>query len=202
MRFRPGERDPAAKDGRGVYWKIGLTVRDLDYAVSGLKTLGVTTSTPHQFRDIGYLCHLTDPSGSPIELLQQGFEGRASEAGAGHPVGGQATLAHLTFRTRNIMESDELFIRRLGMRRISRQPVDDLDFELHFYSGVDDAPPDPALDARLVREWLWRRPYAVIEVQYLKGKREPLAGAEVSGFERFLLDNDRVVAAAELSRFA
>ena len=31
-------------------------------------------SDPTQFYDIGYLCHLTDPDGFSIELLQHTFE--------------------------------------------------------------------------------------------------------------------------------
>ena len=34
---------------------------------------GITVSNPSQFLDIGYLCHLTDPEGRSIELLQHSF---------------------------------------------------------------------------------------------------------------------------------
>ena len=87
---------------RDFYWKIGITVRDLDCAVAFLQRRGWPVPMPGQFRDIGYLCHLTDPQGFAIELLQHGFEGRHSAAGNGHPVGGQATLAHITLRVNDI----------------------------------------------------------------------------------------------------
>ena len=200
--FRSGERVSARPGAQGVYWKIGLTVRDLDHAVAGLGRLGVDVSAPRQFRDIGYLCHLADPSGLSIELLQQGFEGRAEPAGAGHPVGGQGTLAHLTFRTRDIAASDALFIDELGLTRVSRQPVDDLDFELHFYSGVEETPPEPDIAAVGNREWLWRRPHAMIEVQHLKSAEGPLVPALGSGFESVAFDDGRRFSAACLADFS
>ena len=34
---------------------------------------GTAVSVPTQFRDIGYLCHMADPEGRSIELLQHSF---------------------------------------------------------------------------------------------------------------------------------
>ena len=58
--------------------------------------------------------------------------------------------------------------RRLGMRLMSRQPVHDRGFCLYFYGWSDEALPDPDLEAVANREWLWSRPYALVELQHLE----------------------------------
>lgn len=152
----------AQKDGR--YWKIGLTMPDLDRAVACLDKIGWPVSRPRQFLDIGYMCHLTDPAGLPIELLQQGFEGRAENGPPGHDIGAQATLAHLTLRAATRAAADREW-QGAGMTLISVQPVPSHGFTLYFYASRDEAPPDPDLTAVANREWLWRRPYTLVEAQ-------------------------------------
>lgn len=157
---RSGQRD--------VYWKIGITVRDLDVAVAHVRQAGWPVSDPVQFRDIGYLCHLRDPDGFSVELIQQGFEGHAKPVGDGHPVGVQATLAHLTLRITDLPAARRVFEDRLGMRLMSVQPVGDLDFCLYFFGWSDEDPPHADLQAVENREWLWARPYALVELQCLE----------------------------------
>ena len=36
--------------------------------------LGTNVSSPLQYKDTGYLCHLADPDGFSLELLQHTFE--------------------------------------------------------------------------------------------------------------------------------
>ncbi|MCV6587261.1 MAG: VOC family protein [Marinibacterium sp.] len=167
LRFCAADVTPASPEATDLYWKIGLTLRDLDHAVAAARGAGAVISTPRQFRDIGYLCHLRDPAGLGIELLQQGFAGRAAPAGPGHPVMGQGILAHLTLRARNLQAAQDLLGRRMGMRLISVQPVRDLGFTLYFYTWSDAALPDPDLTAVGNREWLWRLPDTLIELQHL-----------------------------------
>ena len=68
---------PAARyrHSRGdLYWKIGVTLPDVDLARESLMAAGIEVSAPRQFRDIGYLCHVEDPDGFQIELLQHRFQ--------------------------------------------------------------------------------------------------------------------------------
>ncbi len=175
------------------YWKIGITVRDLDRAVAYLRDQGWPVSDPRQFRDIGYMCHLTDPQGFAIELLQQGFEGNASPAGDGHPIGGQATLAHLTFRITDLASARRFCETQLGMRLMSVQPVPERGFTLYFYAWSDEALPDPDLEAVANREWLWARPYTLLELQHwetgLESVRKTAPGE--AGFTAFGYGNHR-----------
>ncbi|MEM6462817.1 MAG: VOC family protein [Pseudomonadota bacterium] len=162
-----GARQDYIAEPDALYWKIGITVRDLDAAVISLQQWGHDVTDPRQFRDIGYMSHLRDPQGFSIELLQQGFEGRAQPAGNGHPVGGQATLSHITLRVNNIEAARLHCENRLGMRLMSVQPVDDYGFSLYFFCWSNERLPKSDLEAVENREWLWARPYALLELQHI-----------------------------------
>ena len=162
--FRETPVAPHVATGNSRYWKIGLTLPDLDRAVAHLDRIGWPVSRPRQFLDIGYMCHLTDPSGLPIELLQHGFEGRAAAGPDGHDIGAQATLAHLTLRADTGAAADAEWL-GAGMTLLSIQPVPDFGFTLYFYARSDETPPEPDLTAVANREWLWRRLYTLVEVQ-------------------------------------
>jgi catechol-2,3-dioxygenase len=151
----------------GFYWKIGITVKNLDVAVAWLRQQGVGVSPPRQFLDIGYLCHLQDPCGFTIELLQQGFEGREQPVAGGHPLGAQATLAHITLRVTDIHRAQQYLVSQLGMRLMSVQMVGDYNFCLYFYTWSDEALPHADVESVANREWLWARPYPFIELQHL-----------------------------------
>lgn len=165
LRFKQADVAPHEADKASRYWKIGLTMPDLDRAVAHLDRVGWPVTRPRQFLDIGYMCHLTDPSGLPVELLQQGFEGRAEAGPPGHDIGAQATLAHLTLRAETRQAADREWAEGAGMKLLSVQPVPSHGFALYFYATTDDTPPDPDLTAVANREWLWRRPYTLVEVQ-------------------------------------
>lgn len=201
-----GSETACRSEQRDFYWKIGITVRDLDIAVAHVRREGWSVSDPVQFRDIGYLCHLRDPDGFAVELLQQGFEGRAKPIARGHPIGGQATLAHLTLRVTDLDAAREVFENRLGMRLMSVQPVSDLGFCLYFYGWSDDTLPDESLTAVENREWLWARPYTLVELQHLELPGTALRMAEPGearfcgiGYAESLGDVIRYVSASSLA---
>ena len=169
------------------YWKIGITLRDLDAAVSFLRDQGLAVSDPVQFRDIGYMSKIFDPKGFTIELLQQGFKGHEKQLAHGHPVGSQAILAHITLRVTDLAAAKYFFEDGLGMRLMSVQPVREHGFCLYFYSWSDVTLPDPDLEAIENREWLWSRPYTFIELQHLENTSTPplKTSADMSGFDGF-----------------
>ena len=185
--FRRADVAPFVARPNDFYWKIGITLRNLDAAVAFLRDNELDVPDPVQFRDIGYMSTITDPNGFIIELLQQGFEGNAKAVPEGHPVGEQATLAHITLRVADIAAAKRFFGEKLGMRLMSVQPVEDLGFCLYFYGWSVEELPRPDLESVENREWLWGRPYAFIELQHLQ-----LIGASVhktagtrSGFDGF-----------------
>ena len=169
-----------------VFWKIGITVYNLDLAVAYLRSCHIEVSDPSQFRDIGYMARMVDPTGFEIELLQQGFIGHERPVPAGHPFAAQATLAHLTFRASSTAAINAYLVGQHGMRLMSIQPVDTHGFSLWFYGFSDDALPNEDLKAVENRAWLWSRPYALIEVQQLPpGTDITHVPDDMAGFEAF-----------------
>jgi catechol 2,3-dioxygenase-like lactoylglutathione lyase family enzyme len=116
----------------GFYWKIGLTVPDLDRSVLHLKSQGVSVSQPRQFENIVYMAHILDPAGCTIELLQQGLQAPAAPKApvdklaqdAGHPVAAGAILAHVTVRVRNLGLAQNWWAEQ-GLYLLSVQPLSD-----------------------------------------------------------------------------
>ena len=157
---------PSAAD---VYWKIGITLNHVKRAQDRLMSAGVDVSEPQQFRDIGFLCHLHDPEGFEIELLQHDFETHhvAAPENPDHPLGGQATLGQITLRVVDIDANLKFYRDALGMKLLSIQPVEPYRFTLYFLAFTSDVPPNPDLEAIDNREWLWKRPYTTLELQHL-----------------------------------
>ena len=151
--------------GRDGYWKIGITVKDLNSVVNDVRKAGVEVSEPLQFKDIGYVSHMKDPSGLGIELLQQGFEGKSKPGG---PIQEQATLAHITLRIADLSRAREICERDFGMRLMSVQGVPEYKFTLYFYSWSDEELPDSDVTSVANREWLWARSYPLLELQHLE----------------------------------
>ena len=177
-----GAEHVATRDER--YWKIGITLPNVDLAVAQLRTAGIEVSDPRQFLDIGYMAHLSDPKGFSIELLQWDFEGNRPE-GAGdpaQPLGGDARIGQITLRTGDMAVERETWP---DMRLLSVQDVAPYGFDLHFLAYTDEEPPVSDVLAVENREWLWKRPYTTLEFQQISGAeiRESPAflGLEITG---------------------
>lgn len=185
--FRKRDVEPFVARDNNQYWKVGVTVKNLDVAVQYLREQGVDVSPPRQFRDIGYMTHLKDPNGFTIELLQHGFEGHEQAVADGHAIGGQATLAHITLRVTDIQAARQYFAGELGMRLMSVQPVSDYHFCLYFYTWSNEGVPNADLESVDNREWLWARPYTFIELQHLQTPDAVIHQKEsnAAGFEGF-----------------
>ncbi|MEM9125465.1 MAG: VOC family protein [Pseudomonadota bacterium] len=174
------------------YWKIGITVPDVDLAAAFLERHGQTVSVPHQFLDIGYMCHLKDPQGFSIELLQHDFKGnRPEQAAEPEDPFKLAQIGQITLRTGNIAAEDR-FWRAQGMSLLSIQDVAAYGFDLHFYAFTEDAPPMSDLWAVENREWLWKRPYTTLEFQHVPGAQfatvPDFRGLEIEGLKAPLTD--------------
>ena len=177
------------------YWKIGITLPDVDFAYRQLASVEVPVSAPRQFRDIGYLCHLTDPEGFRIELLQHSFEGeeRSAEGDRSKPLGGGATLGQITLRTADIEADLSRFETGMGMTLLSKQPVEDFGFDLYFLARTEERPPNPDLTSLENRPWLWRRPYTTLEFQHLRASGATIRFPEPreTGYGGLRIANDK-----------
>lgn len=52
------------------------------------------------------------------------------------------------------------------MKLLSIQPVTQYGFTLYFLAYTSESPPDDDLEAVQNREWLWQRPYTMLELQH------------------------------------
>ena len=97
-----------------VYWKIGLSLADVDTARSKLVRQDVEVTSPRQFRDIGYMCHLSDPFGFSLEMLQHDFQSKFSSERVqaslepNLALGRQAHIGKITLRVSDIIEAFNL----------------------------------------------------------------------------------------------
>lgn len=185
---------PYVHDASDEYWKIGITLRDVDMAFEQLSRAGVAVTQPRQFLDIGYLCHLTDPDGFQIELLQHTFEGqpRTVPGNPDLPMGGGAQIGQITLRVADLDDALALYQRSMGMRLLSKQVVAGRDFTLYFLAFTDETPPDSDIEAVANRPWLWQRPYTTLELQYLTepGRAVRPAFTDGVGYAGLLLADD------------
>ena len=176
-----------------LYWKVAISVPDIDLAVRQLKSLGIAIEAPRQFREIAYLTHFKDPEGYTIELLDHWFKGqRPEEVRDDGRLGGGPGLNLLTLRTTDIDPIDRL-CSEAGMAKLSIMPVTEAGFTLHFYAFTSEMPPNDDLLAVENRPWTFQRPYTVLEIQHVAGLDQLLrpqpghggyAGAVVGGLDR------------------
>lgn len=174
------------------YWKIGITLKNLDTTVDYLRKKSITVSDPVQFKEIGYMSKITDPKGFVIELLQQNFKGCEEKSPDDiHPIKFQAVLAHITLRITNLEKSKKFFEQTHNMRLMSIQPVQEYDFCLYFYAFSKEVLPNKNLNAVQNRQWLWKRPYALIELQHRQSSFDVLnkTPLDMAGFDGFSYGN-------------
>lgn len=158
-----------------VYWKIGITLHDVDLARERLLSRRIAVSEASQFEDIGYLCHLNDPNGFGIELLQHDFQQNFHPRNTSKnewPLGSPACLGQITIQSSDIDRTRQFYSDFLAMKLLSIQDVSQYGFTLYFFAWTDENPPrDDLRDATVNREWLWKRPYTTIEVRHFNGQR-------------------------------
>ncbi len=166
---------PYASSPRDRYWKIGITLPDLDAAYQYLTSRGVGVSRPHQFEDIGYMSHMTDPEGFQIELLQHTFAGQAKTAQADPEAPfSEAAIGQVTLRTTNLERDLKRFHSENGMRLLSVQRLTHYGFDLYFLAKTVEIPPASDLEAVENRPWLWQRTYVTLELQHIHESDVPL----------------------------
>jgi len=161
--------DVGSNQKTSVYWKIGIGLEDVKLGQQNILAAGTSVTSPRQFQEIGYLCHLNDPAANSLELLQNTFEKNfvkpepQNEFALGQP----GKIGQITIRSSDIEKTLLLYQTVLGMKLLSIQPVTQYGFTLYFLAYTDDVPPNTNnLEAVENREWLWQRPYTTLEIQY------------------------------------
>ena len=163
--------NPSGDGALPGYWKLALAVADLEVARSSLMQQGIRVSEPVQVPDVAYLCHLEDPDGYCIELIQHRLQENheAQLLDDNSALGSATTFSLVTCRIKDPQPSIDFYQQKLGMRLISRQQVAHRGFTLYFLSCDQEAPPSTDIDNIEMREWLWQRPYALLELQHIWG---------------------------------
>ena len=158
---------PYAPKPDDLYWKIALSVPNIELACEQLRAKGVAVSDPVQFRDVGYLAKFTDPEGFVIELIDHWFKGeRPDDHAESQLLADRAHLSLLTLRSADIVPIQQACA-DWGMKPLSVQRVESHGFTLYFFAFTDETPPSPDLEAIENRAWTYRRPYTVLEIQHL-----------------------------------
>ncbi len=171
------------------YWKIAISVTDVNVARDRLVENGIEVDMPRQVGDIAYLCHFYDPDGYCIELIQHKFL-RNHQPEADNPnfkLGTYPSFLLITYRVKDAKASLNFYTELLGMRLLSKQTVEAKGFTLYFLAHTADELPNPNVEHVGNREWLWQRPYTMVEFQHVWGTEDDAEFAyEVdagSGFE-------------------
>jgi len=169
VRFVPGTRvDRADNESPSAFWKFSIFTDAADSVAASLAETGCETSQPGQFLDIGYLCHLREPGGNEVELVQRRFSPPLDPPS---PTGffGRDTLGLITLRVTDLASTLRMLIDGLGMKHLVTMVVDGGrpdPFALEFLAFTDDEPPETDRTHVANREWLYQRPYTVIELQH------------------------------------
>jgi lactoylglutathione lyase len=106
-------------------------------------------------------------------------------------LGAATSFSLVTCRVKDPRQSIAFYEQTLGLRLISRQQVAYRGFTLYFFSCDQEAPPSTDIDNIEMREWLWARPYAMLELQHIWGTERQADFAYRSdvdtGFEKIRL---------------
>lgn len=183
-----------------LYWKIALSVPNIELAYAQLQKAGVACSEPNQFGDVGYLAKVEDPEGFAVELIDHWFKGNRPDTPYDERLlGGGAHLSLVTLRSADIATL-EPGILSWGMIPLSVQPVVSRGFTLYFYAFTDERPPNPDLEAIENRTWLYQRPYTVLEIQHVhRLEAETLPAQTACGYGGLTIRSaDNVVPSARL----
>ncbi len=187
-----------------LYWKISISVPDIELACRQLTDLGVHIDGPRQFGEVGFLAHLVDPLGFHIELICHWFEGdRPERIYDARLLGGGPHVSLLTLRCHDISLIHQVAT-ELEMTRLCIVPVLEHGFTLYFYGYAGDSLPNSDLHALEARTWVYRRPYTVLEVLHREQdhamlKRGPgqagYKGAQVTDLGRLVADEHLLISA-------
>ena len=172
---------PYEPHSNDLYWKIALSVPNIELAFEQLHKAGVSCTEPHQFEDVGYLAHFSDPEGFKIELIDHAFKGERKGLPSNNTLLGGG--AHLSLVTLRIAEIDDVEPTLLswGMRKMSVQSLPAYGFNLHFFAFAEETPPEADLASVANRTWVYRRPYTVLELQHVFNLQKVNPPSQFSG---------------------
>lgn len=147
------------------YWKFTVAVEHLEFTRSQLLNKNVAIGPCFEVQDLAYLCHLTDPNGYCIELIQKTLKKPSTTLPCHH------SFNLSTLRVKNAKQSVQ-FYESLGMRLVYTYRSDARQMTLYFLISKSDANELAQPSDQLIEEKLWQFPYTVLELQQLDGTAE------------------------------
>lgn len=158
------------------YWKYSIAVPNLDLARQKLVEQKIAVGPAMEVPDVAYLCHFTDAEGYCVELIQHRWRSKhnSHKADLSQALGSNAALNLSTLRVKDIDVSLR-FYQSLGMRLVSRQHLPARGMTLYFLDFSEEIPPSDDINSLDIREWLWQRPYTLLELQHIHGTEDDTA---------------------------
>lgn len=186
---------PKDRDRLEGYWKISIAIKDVDIARKKLIQMGIEVSDGFQVPDVAYLCHLYDPNGYCIELIQHKFShNHTSEPeNPDFVLGNPPVLSLVTYRAKDIDSSLDFYTKVLGMNLLSRMALPQRGFDLYFLGFSPE--PEEDVESINIREALWQRPNTMIELQQIH-KYSPMTDfsydvSEETGFIGLTIESEQ-----------
>ena len=173
------------------YWKCSLSVPDVELVRNRLIETKVSIGQSFEVPDVAYLCHLKDADGYCIELVQHklGANHQPYKPDDKYILGCRPSINLSTLRVRDI-EASLTFYESLGLKLVSRQRIPARGMTLYFLSTGQEEPPTDDIDALGIREWLWQRPYTILELQHIHGTENSPSFSYRTGAETGFLGLD------------
>jgi catechol 2,3-dioxygenase-like lactoylglutathione lyase family enzyme len=193
---------PKDKNALEGYWKFSISIKDVEIARGNLIKQGVDVPPAVQVPNVAYLCHFYDPDGYCLELIQHKFEHhhQKEQENKNFILGNQPVLSLITYRVKDIHKSLDFYINTLGLKLYSKMDVSAREFELYFLAPHQESLPNEKDIQSLDNiEWMWQRPYTLIELQYIPKNKEDntftYAVGKKTGFNRlsFIADEEKTM---------
>lgn len=151
------------------YWKFSIAVDDLDATRRCLIEQGVRVGECLAVKGLAYLCHLTDPDGYCIELIQKTLQTTPVEQR--HTATGMASLNLSSLRVKHAQRSID-FYRGIGMKLAYSYRSEPMQMELFFLVSTADVAILERPSDRLIEEQLWQFPHTILELQQRDGTKD------------------------------
>ncbi|MGY0216767.1 VOC family protein [Endozoicomonadaceae bacterium StTr2] len=158
---------PKDRNSLEGYWKIAISIKDVDIARQKLLDQGVEVTDAFQVPDVAYLCHFYDPNGYCLELIQHKFQHNhtTEPENTDYVLGNRPVLSLVTYRAKNIDSSLAFYNRIPGLKLLSKMAVSQRGFDLYFLGYSAEEVTD--VESLTIRESLWQKNTTMIELQHI-----------------------------------
>lgn len=160
---------PKPKDTLQGYWKMAISIKDVDIAREKLIENGVDVQEAIQVPNVAYLCHFYDPDGYCLELIQHKFKQNhiKQKEDSKYLLGNKPVFSLITYRVKDIQKSLDFYIDKLKLKLLSKMELKQRGFDLYFLALSDEELPNKDVESIQNRQWLWEREYTMIELQHI-----------------------------------